>query len=126
MIYAAMLSLGITIVLFLLSIIFKLAGKLRLTLPVIYFLLISTVLNKWAAAHEKLAFIILFGLLGITLISWIVSLYHAIQERRYMSARADDIKWQLQRSKEMGIPRDAVYIDARGDMRYEDTDKSVF
>ena len=47
MIYAAMLSLGITIVLFLLSIIFKLAGKLRLPLPVIYFLLISTVLNKW-------------------------------------------------------------------------------
>lgn len=43
-----------------------------------------------------------------------------------MSARADDIKWQLQRSKEMGIPRDAVYIDARGDMRYEDTDESVF
>ncbi|MCH1975493.1 hypothetical protein MCI89_24430 [Muricomes sp. OA1] len=126
MIYAAMLSLGITIVLFLLSIIFKLAGKLRLPLPVIYFLLISTVLNKWAASHEKLAFIILFGLLSITLISWIVSLYHAIQERRYMSARADDIKWQLQRSIEMGIPRDAVYIDARGDMRYEDTDESVF
>lgn len=126
MIYAAMLSLGITIVLFLLSIIFKLAGKLRLPLPVIYFLLISTVLNKWAASHEKLAFIILFGLLSITLISWIVSLYHAIQERQYMSARADDIKWQLQRSIEMGIPRDAVYIDARGDMRYEDTDESVF
>ena len=126
MIYAAMLSLGITIVLFLLSIIFKLAGKLRLPLPVIYFLLISTVLNKWAASHEKLAFIILFGLLSITLISWIVSLYHAIQERRYMSARADDIKWQLQSSIEMGIPRDAVYIDARGDMRYEDTDESVF
>ena len=126
MIYAAMLSLGITIVLFLLSIIFKLAGKLRLPLPVIYFLLISTVLNKWAASHEKLAFIILFGLLSITLISWIVSLYHAIKERRYMSARADDIKWQLQRSIEMGIPRDAVYIDARGDMRYEDTDESVF
>ena len=42
----------------------RLAGKFRLTLPLLYFLLAATVLNPWAAAHETLAFAILFGLLA--------------------------------------------------------------
>ena len=51
----AFLSLGITLVMLLLSVALKAAGKLRLTLPFLYFLAISTVLNRWASAHERLA-----------------------------------------------------------------------
>ena len=60
MTYAMFLSLGLTVLLMILSLIFKIAGKLRLTLPLVYFLLIATVLNPWAATHEKLALGILF------------------------------------------------------------------
>ena len=83
MVYVAFISLIITIVLIVLSFVLKLAGKLRLTLPVVYFLLISTFLNPWAAAHEKLAFAILFILLGFSLISWIRSFKEYWDERQY-------------------------------------------
>lgn len=55
-----MLSLSVTLILLVLSFLFKVAGKLRLTLPLIYFLLVSSILNKWAASHESLAFAILY------------------------------------------------------------------
>lgn len=61
--YTVFLSLGISAVLLILSLLFRLAGKFRLTLPLLYFLLTATVLNPWAAAHETLAFAILYGLL---------------------------------------------------------------
>ncbi|KAK9670887.1 hypothetical protein QE152_g41138 [Popillia japonica] len=95
-----MLSFGITILLFLLSLIFKVAGKLRLTMPVIYFLLISTVLNKWAAANEKLSLAILLGLIGLTLISWLFSLKNVISDRRYARALEADVAWQINRARE--------------------------
>ena len=57
----ALVSLGITCLMLLLSIAFKAAGKLRLTIPLLYFLAISTVLNRWASAHEMLA----LGILGL-------------------------------------------------------------
>lgn len=123
--YVTMLSFGITILLFLLSLIFKVAGKLRLTMPVIYFLLISTVLNKWAAANEKLSLAILFGLVGLTLISWLFSLKNVISDRRYARALEADIAWQINRARERGIPLDSVYFDGSGNMRYKDTNEHV-
>lgn len=72
--YTIFISIGISVVLLFLSLIFRLAGKLRLTLPLIYLVLTATVLNPWAAAHETLAFAILYGLLAIVVISWLLSL----------------------------------------------------
>ena len=63
--YTVFISLGISAVLLILSLLFRLAGKFRLTLPLLYFLLTATVLNPWAAAHETLAFAILFCLLAL-------------------------------------------------------------
>jgi len=123
--YPAMLSLGITILLFLFSLIFKVAGKLRLTIPAIYFLLISTVLNKWAAANERLALAILLGLVGLTLISWLFSLKNTIRDRRYAKAFEADVAWQINRAREKGIPLDSVYFDGSGNMRYKDTNEHV-
>ena len=41
--YTVLLSLGISAVLLILSLLFRLAGKVRLTLPLLYFLLTATV-----------------------------------------------------------------------------------
>lgn len=71
------ISIGISVILLFLSLIFRLAGKLRLTLPLVYFLLTATVLNPWAAAHETLAFAILYVLLAFSVISWLLSLKNA-------------------------------------------------
>lgn len=81
-----MLSLSVTLILLALSFLFKVAGKLRLTLPLIYFLLVSSILNKWAASHESLAFAILYILIAISVISWLFALKDKLQERRYYRA----------------------------------------
>lgn len=113
---AALISLCLTVGLFILSLVFKVAGKLRLTVPVICFLLFVTVLNKWAGEHQTLAFIILFALLGLTVLSWIVSLVKAIRRRRGNRRFEDDAAWQIRRAREMGIPLDNVQFNSQGDL----------
>lgn len=113
---AALISLCLTVGLFILSLIFKVAGKLRLTIPILCFLLFSTVLNRWAGKHETLAFIILLSLLGLTVVSWIVSLIKVIRRKRDEKYREDDVAWQIQRAREMGVPLDKIQFNERGDL----------
>lgn len=125
MTYAIFLSLGLTVLLMILSLIFRIAGKLRLTLPLVYFLLIATVLNPWAAAHEKLALGILFGLIALSVISWLISLKDYLSDRSYYKAMEEDMSWQIQRARKRGIPLDTVHFDCQGNMRYNDTGEIV-
>ena len=122
--YTLMISLGIPILLLILSLLFRLAGKLRLTLPLLYFLLTATFLNKWAA-HETLAFAILYLLLAFSIISWLFSLKNALRDRRYYKAMEEDMSWQIDRARKNGIPMDSVYFDSTGNMRYKDTNEIV-
>ena len=108
--YTVFISLGISAVLLFLSLIFRLAGKLRLTLPLLYFLLTATVLNPWAAAHETLAFTILYGLFALSVISWLFSLRNAIRNRRYYKALEEDMSWQVRRARNNGIAMDTVSV----------------
>ena len=126
MVYIALLSFVVSVGLMILSFVFRLAGKLRITLPVAYFLLISTVLNPWAAAHEKLAFAILFILLGFSLISWIRSFKEYWDERQYYKTMKEDIAWQARTARERGISTRDCYIDSEGTMRYNKDDTPVF
>ena len=123
--YTLMISLGIPILLLILSLLFRLAGKLRLTLPLLYFLLTATFLNKWGSAHETLAFAILYLLLAFSIISWLFSLKNALRDRRYYKAMEEDMSWQIDRARKNGIPMDSVYFDSTGNMRYKDTNEIV-
>lgn len=122
---AAIISLCLTAGLLILSFIFKVAGKIRLTIPIICFLLFSTVLNKWAGEHETLAFIILFSLLGLTVISWIVSLIKAIRRKRDEKYLEDDVEWQIRRARETGVPLDKIQFNEHGDLLDPRTGKPV-
>ena len=123
--YTVFISLGISAVLLILSLLFRLAGKFRLTLPLLYFLLTATVLNPWAAAHETLAFAILYGLLALSVISLLFSLRNTIRDRRYYKALEEDMSWQVKRARNKGIAMDTVYFDSTGNMRYKDTNEIV-
>jgi hypothetical protein len=112
----AIISLGITATLLVLSFIFRIAGKLRLTIPVLCFLLFSTVLNKWAGENETSAFIILFSLLGLSMLSWIISLAKMIQRKKREKHFEDDVAWQIRRAREMGIPLDNIQFNEQGDL----------
>ena len=122
----AFLSLGITLVMLLLSVALKAAGKLRLTLPFLYFLAISTVLNRWASAHERLALGILALLIVFTVISWLVSLISALKDRKRSRFMEEDVAWQIDAARKRGIDLSDVYLDSRCDLRYSKDDTSVF
>ena len=123
--YIAFISLILTTVLIILSFAFRIAGKLRLGIPLVYFLLVSTFLNKWAATHEPLALGILFALIIICVISWLFSLKNFIQEKRYYKAMKNDMSRQIERAKKKSVPLDSVYFDSNGNMRYQDTHEIV-
>jgi len=122
---AAVISLCLRVGSLILSFIFKVAGKLRLTVPLLFLLLFSTVLNNWARENETLAFIILFSLLGLTALSWIVSLIKTIRRRRDEKHFEDDVAWQIQRAREMGVPIDKIRFNEHGDLLDPTTDQPV-
>ena len=60
-------------VLFLLPILFRLALKLRLGIPMLYIVLALTVFHDRTQANPKLADGILFTLVGLAALSWVVT-----------------------------------------------------
>lgn len=59
--------------LFLLPILFRLALKLRLGIPMLYIALALTVFHNWTQANPELADGILFALVGLVALSWVVT-----------------------------------------------------
>ena len=107
-----MISLVVTVALFLISLLFRIAARLNLTLLLLYFLAVSTILNPWTATHEKLAFAILY-----LLRKW--------QEHQYYKAMKDDMSFQISRARQRGIPLDSVHFDSQGNMRYNNGNNIV-
>ena len=64
--------------LILLPILFRLALKLRLGIPMLYTVLMLTVFHGWYQAHTALADGIFFALVGLVILSWVVTLLRRI------------------------------------------------
>lgn len=62
------------IVVFLFGILALWVRRLRLTIPLLYALLLPILCPEWYDAHEALGNGIFFGLLALTLLSWTVTL----------------------------------------------------
>lgn len=120
-----MISLIVTVTLFLISLLFRIAAKLNLTLPLLYFLAVSTILNPWAASHEKIAFAILYLLTAFSILSWISALRRKWQEHQYYKALEEDMAFQISRARQRGIPLDSVHFDSQGNMRYNNNNNIV-
>lgn len=60
-------------VLFLLPILFHLAFRLRLGIPMLYIVLALTILHDWTRANPALADGILFALVGLVALSWVIT-----------------------------------------------------
>lgn len=61
------------LVLLFLPALFHLALKLRLGIPMLYIVLALTVFHGWTQANPKLADGILFALVGLVVLSWVVT-----------------------------------------------------
>lgn len=113
-----MIKLIVSLGVFALSVVFKIAAKLRLTVPALYILAagISTVFTDWVSQHEKL---ILFGLcaqLAVVALSWVITAVKAVQNRSHGSFEEDDIAWQIRRARELGVPLDSIHFDSSNNL----------
>ena len=61
-----------------LSAAFRLAAVFRLTIPLLYALIVPTLFHDWFYSHQALAEGIWYVLLGLVLLSWVISLIRKI------------------------------------------------
>lgn len=113
-----MIKLIVTLGVFLLSAVFKIAAKLRLTIPALYILAagISTLFTDWVGQHEQLILFGLYAQLGIVALSWVVTAVKALRERSMGNYEEDDIAWQIRRARELGVPMDSVRFDSSNNL----------
>lgn len=72
------LCLGIAVLFF--TVIIVLVFRLRLTIPLLYALLLPILCPEWYRAHEALGNGIFFGLLALVALSWVFSLVRKVRE----------------------------------------------
>lgn len=113
-----MLKLILSIWFSMLSLVLRIAAKLRLTIPVLYLLAIgvSTVFTDWAIKHEQQVLWGLYALLALVALSWIFTAVNALRSRINGDWEEDDIAWQLRRARELGVPLDNIRFDSTNNL----------
>ena len=69
-----MLTACLSMMFYLLLLLIRIAIKLRLSIPLVYMVLMLTVFQPWYRAHATLADGIFLVMLGCVMLSWIISL----------------------------------------------------
>ena len=68
-----------SMLLHLLLLLIRIAMKLRLSMPLVYLVLMLTVFQPWYREHTALADGIFLALVGCTVLSWIISLVRFVR-----------------------------------------------
>ena len=74
-----MLTACFSMMLHLLLLLIRIAMKLRLSIPLVYLVLMLTVFQPWYRVHAALADGIFLALVGCTVLSWIISLVRFVK-----------------------------------------------
>ena len=92
--------------LFLLPILFRLALKLRLSIPMLYAVLMLTAFHGWYQAHTALADGIFFALVGLAALSWVVTLlrrlWDLLEDWREERAMAELLAYRVRQARAAG------------------------
>ena len=92
--------------LMLLPILFRLALKLRLGIPMLYALLALTAFHGWYQAHTALADGIFFALIGLAALSWVVTLlrrlWGVLEDWREERAMAELLAYRVRQARAAG------------------------
>ena len=132
MVIASFVSLAITALLIILSLAFKVAGKLRLSLPLLYFLVAvaSTFFTDWTTENELLVLMGLYVLIGLVALNCIYSLVKKIHNRVAAVQSEKSFEQfaflQVQQARKKGILPDSVRFDANGNLLDAESGKPVF
>ena len=74
-----MLTACLSMTLHLLLLLIRITMKLRLSIPLVYLVLMLTAFRPWYRAHAALADGIFLALVGCTVLSWIISLVQFVR-----------------------------------------------
>ena len=89
-----------------LSLLLRLAHKLRLTLPLLYVLIVPTIFRRWYLTHPALVAYLFCALLAAIAVSWLVSLWRvvsdAIEERTANSAAVQRFAERVRQARANG------------------------
>lgn len=65
----------------LLNVIFRIASLFRLTIPVLYAIIDPVLFPDWLHENETLVTVIWFALIGLAILSWVVTIRKKIRSR---------------------------------------------
>ena len=89
-----------------LSLLLRLAHKLRLTLPLLYAVLVPTIFRRWYLTHPALSAYLFCALLAVVVASWLVSLWRivsdAIEDRTANSAAVERFAERVRQARANG------------------------
>ena len=74
-----MIALCLLISIWFLALLLRLVSLLRLTIPLGYAIVVSLCFGEWYHAHEALGDGIFFALLGLVVLSWVISITRKIR-----------------------------------------------
>jgi hypothetical protein len=89
-----------------LAVLFRLAALARLTIPLLYTMSMLTVFHGWYRAHTVLADRILFALVGLVVLSWLLSLIRfacdLVMQARDDAAAMEYFSYRVRKARENG------------------------
>ena len=89
-----------------LALLSRFAALTRMTIPLLYTVSMLTVFHGWYRAHTVLADRILFALVGLVVLSWLISLgkcvWSFIQEKREDRAAVEYFAYRVRKARENG------------------------
>ena len=99
-----------------LSAAFRLAAVFRLTIPLLYALIVPTLFHDWFYSHQALTEGIWYVLLGLVLLSWVISLIRKISaiinrsrcDRAHVELFADRVR-EARRNGESAVRMDGLW-----------------
>ena len=96
----------ISAVLGVLALLSRLAALARMTIPLLYTVSMLTVLHGWYRAHTVLADRILFALVGLVVLSWLLSLIRFVcdfvTQTRDDAAAMEYFSYRVRKARERG------------------------
>jgi len=76
------ISLLILLLMIVVNLIFRFASLFRLTIPVLYAIIVPVFFPDWLHENEMLVTVIWFALIGLVILSWIVTIRKRIRLKR--------------------------------------------
>lgn len=88
-----MISIVLCALVFVVGILFRVAGALRLSVPLLYCFIVAFFLPGWSTRNPELSMGILYGLIGLVVLSWVITLIRKIREYR---AQKEIEQWEAE------------------------------